>query len=197
MLAARWEDIVTTLNTLVPGDVPEPSEVSAVLAKHWDYLPGSNLTNMSSEKLDRIENVSWHPPLLQFEIERHGGKQYGSIRDEVHQWTVDVERRQLNCCLKKIRQNASRAASLDLGPIVQRVLLAVKSGKCAAQPDEHVRWLQDEEIRIEVSKLVPRSGVPKQTLEGRRRRLRGQLTFELSKSGWQPLEGKALKFKKM
>jgi len=102
-------------------------------------LPGSSETNMKSEKLDRMENMSWLPPKLQFDIERDGGMQYGSKRSRVYTWTIDVERRQLFIVQTRIRQKIPRAAPLDCAPMVERVLNAVRAGRVSNQSCEAVK----------------------------------------------------------
>ena len=135
MLDKPWEEITAVLKDTLPGNISECecSELIAVLSKHWDDLPGGSETNMSAEKLGRIENVSWHPPELQFDIERHGGRQYGSSRAVVHRWTLNIEQREVRRCFSKIRQTMPRAASLDCAPIVESVLNAVRSGRFEAR----------------------------------------------------------------
>lgn len=198
MIDKPWAEITAILNNTLPGNISEDecSELIAVLSKHWDDLPGGSETNMSADKLHRIENVSWHPPELQFDIERHGGWQYGSSRAVVHRWTLNIEKREMRCSSSKIRQKISRAAPLDCAPIVESVLNAVRSGRFSNQLYEAVRWIEEDEIRIVVSQLIPDTHVPKKTLEGQRRRFRGLLNVELKKIGWLPLPGTALRFRK-
>jgi hypothetical protein len=76
------------------------------------------------------------------------------------------------------------------------VLNAVRSGRFSNQLYEAVRWIEEDEIRIVVSQLIPDTHVPKKTLEGQRRRFRGLLNVELKKIGWLPLPGTALRFRK-
>ena len=53
---------------------------------------------MAGHKLiGRMENVEWHPPILTFLIERHGGTVLGSARAELQRWTVDLDRRTATC----------------------------------------------------------------------------------------------------
>ena len=59
----------------------------------WDLLDlVYDDTSMVAYKLSgRTEDLSWIPPHLTFNLERHGGVAKGSKIAEVHSWRVNVE----------------------------------------------------------------------------------------------------------
>src|SRR5690348_8052575 len=79
------------LSSLPPGPITDTSVVEELLVQCWECLSGANDTRMVAYKIHRMENAEWNPPLLQFEIERHGGTVWGSSKAELQSWTVDVE----------------------------------------------------------------------------------------------------------
>ena len=72
--------------------------LSKLLQKAWDSLDKNDTTSLHSWKLevDRLENVVWSPPILKFQIERHGGTALGSIYADIHAWEVNIDTRQAN-----------------------------------------------------------------------------------------------------
>lgn len=196
MLDEMWVEISTALNALPPGRISR-TQVLAILAKHWPHLPGSSKTAMSAEKLGRIENINWQPPALYFEIERHGAQQFGSTRATMIGWTSNIQACTLVCFPIGYRQTEPRAAALYVAPIVESVLASVRSGPFSNQGSDAVAWKGENEFRIIIGQLFSGEGMPKQTLEGRRKRFRRLLTHELAPIGWVPIIGTAGRFRRI
>ena len=77
---------------LPPGPVLEVAVVEYLLIHCWDLLESADDTAMEGYKLiDRTEGLSWNPPYLNFDLERHGGVALGGKVAEVHSWRVNVE----------------------------------------------------------------------------------------------------------
>jgi hypothetical protein len=138
-------------------------KVMHLLANCWDELEGAGETAMQARKLDRAEDVSWNPPVLSFTIERHGATVLGSSRAELHRWSVDMHERTARCEPGRYRQ---------LRPTAPRL---VKLGILV--------WKSDDEIEVKHGRLVPGGGY-QQTVAGRRRRFRKQLTERRQTIGW-------------
>lgn len=79
------------LATLTPGSIDDTNTLGALLADCWDNIQRSDDGGMQAYKLvGRIEQPVWEPPLLSFNIERHGGTVQGSSRAEIQRWTINL-----------------------------------------------------------------------------------------------------------
>jgi hypothetical protein len=79
------------LRSTGPGIVHDNSTLVHLLMDAWPHLHGSSAGGMRTEKLQRIESPKWNPPVLTFQIERHGGTALGSTRAEMQHWEVDLD----------------------------------------------------------------------------------------------------------
>ena len=139
---------------------------------------------MAGHKLiGRMEHVEWHPPLLTFVIERHGGTVLGSTRAELQRWTVDLDRKTATCERTGHRQLSPMAKRVDVGSIADEVADKIVSGEA----DDRLHWLKDGRVRVEMGRIFPERSGYKQTVQGRRRRLREALIERLSPMGWTHL----------
>ena len=74
------------------GPVLEAVVVETLLVKCWDLLEISDDSSMAAYKLDgRTEGLSWNPPFLTFDIERHGGVDMGGKDAVIYSYEVNVE----------------------------------------------------------------------------------------------------------
>jgi hypothetical protein len=162
----------------------------------WNDLQGGNETAMDGEKLDRIENLSWVPPTVQFDIERHGAQPFGSGLAEVQGWAIDIETHTASPCHLKSRRIRPPAKRLNVVPLVERVLADVRAGACSNQCNQVVRWKDNDEFCFRYSDRFDEKNVAKKTLEGRHRRFRDLLVVELGKLRFLPLKGAALRFRR-
>ena len=65
---------------LTSGRIHWTPEVEEVLASCWHNLNGGEEGGMEGHKLkNRMESVMWNPPLLEFDIERHGATVNGAV----------------------------------------------------------------------------------------------------------------------
>lgn len=176
-------DLLEYLNSLQAGPVPDPAELTHLLAACWEDFTGSDAEGMEAGKLDgRIEHVAWTPPELSFTIERHGGTVLGSRRAERHRWTLDVDTRTASCERIGHQQLSPMAPQLDVRPLAKQIARLILERRL----DERVQWNSDGSVRLCIGMIIPDSG-PKQTVEGRRRRFRKALDNELAGSGWRPV----------
>jgi hypothetical protein len=85
------------MKNLEPGPIEETTHHERLLSEVWDDLGGDE-GGMTGQKLvGRMKHIEWHPPVLSFSIERHGGTVLGSTRAEVQQWCVDIDRQIASC----------------------------------------------------------------------------------------------------
>lgn len=157
-------------------------EIGWLLGLCWDQLVGGNEGGMKAEKLSgRIENIKWSPPRLAFEIERHGGAFLGSKRAEMQEWTVDVEHGSATCSKGRSRQLHPNASRLDVAPIAEEIVGLI----CNGTQDLRIQWSGASVVKVEIGKIIPMKG-PKDTVRGRRDRLKVQLVHDLGTVGWHP-----------
>ena len=81
------------MRRLPSGPVLEVAVVEYLLIHCWELLETSDHTSMEGYKLiERTEGLSWNPPYLNFDLERHSGVALGGKVAEVHSWRVNVEK---------------------------------------------------------------------------------------------------------
>jgi hypothetical protein len=168
------------LGRIAPGPVHDLSALDSLLDECWSQFRGSGGGGMKREKLDRMGEVRWTPPLLMFEIERHGGWAVGSTRGERQQWTLNVD--------------AGTASFHDVGhsqlrPMQPRLNVHVMADEIAhlimiGQRDQRLSWYPDETVRVLIGEILPQRSAVKQTLAGRRRRFAKALVDRLESAGW-------------
>jgi len=127
-----------------------------------------------------MEDVAWNPPLLTFTVERHGGTLQGSTRAELQRWTVDVGQGKTTCESGGYRQLYGRQAPFDIEALAEDIVTLIVT----RQPDDRLRWCADEKVLVLMGMVLPNQSAVKQTLTGRRKRLRAALKEHLAGKGW-------------
>ncbi len=117
------EELLKYLESLKAGSIPDTSEVESLLAVCWDKFDDSRVGGMTGDKFDgRMENVQWEPPVLSFDIERHGRiVGGGSTRADIHRWKLDVIKRTASFEQARYRQVRPNAKRLDVNPIAEEI----------------------------------------------------------------------------
>ena len=171
-----------TLSDFLKAQPPGPVDIDVeLLAACWETLSGSHLEGMTPEKLHRIENPEWRPPLLCFDIERHGPTVLGSSRADLHHMAIDIDKKSVDTVNGAYRQLRPKANSLDVGPLCQEVADLIRN----QQVNEKLKWSTNGSVFVEIGQVIPNTGGPKRTLEGRRRRFRELLEEILRPYGWR------------
>lgn len=166
--------------SLQPGPVADVATVERLLAAAWDDLSGDD-GGMSGEKLlGRMEAVSWEPPRLVFGIERHGATVMGSTRAEVQEWIVDLERHTKKVQTVGRRQVVPMQKRFDVKAVAKELADAILAGRA----DERLMWDGKEWVRLLIGKALPEGSAGKETLAGRRKRLREAVAALLATVGW-------------
>lgn len=169
------------LDLIEIGPISDLSQLEVLLEESWSEFEGSQAGGMASYKLrGRLENAEWHPPILHFEIERHGGTVRGSSRAERQAWRVDIDERTTSSQIIGYRQLEPMARRLDVKPLAQEVAQLIFN----REEDERLKWYGDGTVRIKIGEILPDWSAVSQTLIARRRRFRDALTEVLSDSGW-------------
>jgi hypothetical protein len=185
------QELRDALSKILPGPINDNGaqrEVIRLLQDCWEQITGAHDSAMSLFKLDRAEQLSWNPPLLDFIMERHGGTALGT-RGDLQQWSVNLESERADYVKVGHRQLTPAAKRVDVRPIVARVLDAVKQGpgsNCDLAQNGVVVWHDANRISIYHGLLIPNDSFPR-TISGRRKRFRKKLTEEMVAIGWQLL----------
>lgn len=164
-----------------PGSELDREQIEFLLAETWPSLLGSRNGGMQAHKIrGRTEDLSWNPPMLSFEIERHGGTVNGSTRAEMQRWCVDVaahtaeivstRKRQLHAMAKRV--NAKAPAALIAEAILND------------HEHEMLKRYPDGRVKVLISALFPHGDDFKQTVAGRRKRFRAALEVLIKEQGW-------------
>lgn len=163
------------------GAEADAQEIIKILQPVWSELPGSSAGKMEAFKLARLGRPTWAPPNLEFEIERHGGMEFGSKRARRQGWTLNLETGELASFDKGFNQIIPNNRPLKVTPLVARVIEAIRSKSTS---DPAVKWRSVDRVELDVEQLVPSGEVPKQTLQGRRKRFRTELSAAMNAVGW-------------
>lgn len=133
------------------GDDPITlGELRDLLAACWYDLEGAYDEGMRKFKLERMEDVEWHPPELRFRIERHGGTMMGSTRAELQEWIVNLTKKTAECReTRNYRQLSPRDKPFHAGPVAAEVATAIVEGR----DDPRLQWLSDREVLVLASNL--------------------------------------------
>ena len=152
-----------------------------MLAKCWHELSGGTDGRMEGFKLlDRMQKVNWQPPLLSFNIVRHGAAALGSSYGEIQVWTVNAESGQAICggtVGHRLLRPMNNAMKVE--PIAKEIAAAILDG----QEDPRLHWKNEAKVRVLIGKFIP-DDAPKQTVDGRRKRFWEALKNELAHSDW-------------
>jgi hypothetical protein len=155
------------------------------LVEAWDEFLGGDAQAMAGHKLQRLEEPRWEPPHLSFLVERHGATVMGSSRAELQRWVVNLETRtaSIDESYRRHRQLTKMNPRMDVRPLAQEVAACI----AARAYDPRLRWRDADVVHPVLARVIPeQAGVPKQTLQGRRRRFLAALHEELSALGWEP-----------
>lgn len=183
MEETQYQRLRQLLAKLPTGPVPPKvqPELVQLLEDCWGMFRGSAEEGMEAYKLQRMKDPEWYSPSLGFTIERHGGAALGSSRAELQTWFVDLDRRVAECEVTGYRQLYPRAAGVDVKPIADELAKLIISGS----QDERLQWSKGGHVRVLSGRIFPAELVPKQTLEGRKRRLVKAMEEHLAPHGWQ------------
>ena len=184
MNEVAWDKLCGYLSSLKPCPIRDASQLQDLLCECWDDIDGTDQERTAAYKLrGRMKNVEWDPPELAFTLPRHGGTVLGSTREALHRWGVDTQARRATCNPRySHRQVEPMAAPVRAKPLAAELVAAI----AAREDDDRLKWSDDcQRVKVNLTEAVGGSkGVAKQTLEGRRKRLRDELIRVLPEEGW-------------
>lgn len=163
-------------------EVGDRDAIEKLLSKCWEEIAGTQGGMKGEKLLRRTANMNWQPPRLTFEIERHGATVQGSSRAEIQTWDVDVDKgTAIPSSDFRYRQLRPREAAVDVRPIATEIVALILAGK----EDPRIKWRSATRVQVLMGKILPKASVVKQTLAGRRRRLRDAMDEALAPYGWK------------
>lgn len=171
------------LASVAPGPVADKETVERMLCSCWDELDGSGFGGMTARKLlYRTEKLLWKPPILGFQIERHGAAVAGSVYAHVQTWQIDVQRgtADLNG-FEKPRLVGKRDKPLKVASLAVEIAQLIVSGR----EDARLKWLGPNLVRVEIGRVIPATN--RETTAARRQRLIKALEKQLQSQGWQKI----------
>jgi hypothetical protein len=165
------------------GYPADPGQIVELLADAWDQFDKFDDTKMAGYKLfRRMENVTWKPPCLTFQIERHGATVLGSTRADLYTWSVDLDRRTAEIIGKNRRQLYPTVKPVRVKPIAEDVGKKI----CNGENDPRLTWIETgEKVRVILKSCFPQDDACKMTMQNRARNLRKALNSYLNPLGWQ------------
>ncbi|QEL17839.1 hypothetical protein PX52LOC_04850 [Limnoglobus roseus] len=184
-------DPIHGLRELLADPAPPTSEIETHLAQVWDALAGDDGGMLGRKLHGRMEAVVWNPPVLTFRIERHGATVLKSSRAEVQEWTVDLEQRTKSVGVVGRRQLQPPQPRMNVMPVAEELASAILGGR----QDPRLKWDGAGRVRLLMNTVLPTGSAVKETLAGRRKRLREAVAALLGAAGWKM--GKANVFEKL
>ena len=175
------DDFLKHLELINAGPISDSSKLECLLSGCWEKFDGSSAESMHGDKLlNRMENVRWEPPILTFDIERHGGTVMGSTRAEIHSWEVDTNNQTARRGKAGHRQCKPMAPRLDVVPLAREIAGLIAERKS----DERLKCNDDGSVRILIGKILPDGSAAKETVAGRRKRFRQAIKQHLEEKNW-------------
>lgn len=176
---ANLRKLLSILSAQPKGKIRNVESVEMVLKSVWHLFEGSYDNAMAAQKLGRMENLEWNPPILSFVIERHGGTVFESTRAELQRWNFDLE---------QLTARSSKDAGFRIvSPVANTVITKAEIDRLALElilliesnsNDERLQWTDQNNVRVILSKVF-RDGV-KQTVRDRQKRLKQALQSKLT-----------------
>jgi hypothetical protein len=144
---------------------------------------------MAAYKLSgRTEDLEWKPPVLTFNIERHGGFVNGSTRAEVQKWEVDLDQETASLMGIGRRQIIPMAPRLDVKAVAAEIATIINEQR----EDGRVKRLAANRVRILTGEVIPATN--QRTTASRRKRFAQELERLLLPLGWQRTNRNSLIF---
>ena len=97
------------------------------------------------------------------------------------EWTVDMEKKIVACVEARYRQFRPTQARLDVVAIAEEIVAQIVN----RQQDHRLKWYADGRVRVLIGKVLQDGATVKQTLAGRRKRLREAVKELLEMELWE------------
>jgi hypothetical protein len=161
--------------------VDDVVKLETLMAECWDEFEGGYETGMTGNKLlGRMEEIEWNPPILSFNIDRHGATIMGSSRAYIQKWYANVEEVSARFEEVSYRQILPKQHRVDVNPLAEEIARKITE----FQENDSLKRYDNGSVQVLMGKVIPEAGSPKQTINGRRKRFRKALDKMLSDAGW-------------
>lgn len=161
------EQLRACLAALTSGPLPSPDsiDVERHLMACWHCLEVALDGWIEAEELaGRIEGLAWTPPLISFQIERHGATVEASTRSTVQSWQVDVDGGTASISGSGQREVYQMDQRLDVLWVAAELVAAI----CQRRPDSRISWRGGAATVIMATAVLT---ADRQTTSARRKRL--------------------------
>ena len=118
--------------------------------------------------------MAWNPPLLTFELERHGGIGRGSKLAEIQSWKINIVDGTASAVNSVFRQVYAKEPNWKAEPVARELARSIIAEQ---KTDTRLVWNQNGHVHLAIGKIVP--GSNRQTKAARSRRFWRALTSEL------------------
>lgn len=181
MPAPELDALRIFLRLLPPGPVVDPAEVVGALKTAWGELEVAEEISMATDTGRRLEGLSWEPPMLTFDMERHDATVWGSSPVEFQPWVVNVEAGTAEVGRKIPRQMTALDRRIDVKPLVDEIASLILTG----EDDARLSWSSDRQsVKVKIGLVIPNVGYQHATT-GRRQRFWAALEPALTANGWE------------
>jgi hypothetical protein len=154
-------------------------KILELLKECWRFLKGSDEHKTFSNKMSRAENLQWNPPVLSFQLERHGATVNGSSRADVHYWDVDIDEGTATIVKTGRRQISKMDSRMDINAKTDEIASNILDGL----DHPSLNWDNKREtVVITIGQIIPET--ISQTTQSRRKRFRDRLETIMCEQGW-------------
>jgi hypothetical protein len=156
-------------------------EVERLLAVCWGELQKATIDQGFEpyKALGRTEKTTWTPPLLEFDIERHGDTVMGSVYADVHHWIVDTKTGIASLEVGGRRQVREKANPLNTEELAAQIASLILSNTS----DLRLVWKAEGKVQLVIAQIIPQTN--RMTTNSRRKRFRQSLSDILEGHGWR------------
>ncbi len=167
---------------LPQGEVATSRTLISLLAGCWHDIGGAPRQGMKAPTLAEISSLQWEPPLLSYTIQRK--MPAGSQHTALQAWSLDLNHNRATCVKSWIdRQVPERPGQMNAESVAGELAEAI----FGRNNDRRLRWGRDATVRVLMAKVFSYGSGSMQSVAGRRKRLREELTRLLTDRGWHEL----------
>ena len=155
-------------------------QIEGLLWENWELFSGNSEGGMARDKLlGRTENMAWNPPVISFDIERHGATVNGSVYGEIQNWTFNLSTGCARFALAGKRLLGERDTPLNAGALADEIAALILAGS----DDPRLIRPSPNRVRLKINVIIPSTNA--QTTSSRRKRFIAELIPRLAEQGWR------------
>jgi hypothetical protein len=188
----KKQELLEYLDKIPPGEVPQghgEDFLCEMISETWAELGITEVDGLPlpAEKIDntvhKFSKVEWTPPVISFELERHGAiVGGGSIDAEIYRISLDLKTDAPSRSRPSKRRVKKARPPMDLKKKAEEVVQAVLE-----EGDHPGIQEKGDLVMIKIGKFIPGGGVAKETLSSRRKKVRGHADEALAELGYEKI----------